>query len=209
MKLVDKSGGFWTNIIMRKMDPAIAFRQNYIPDENITRLFAEETMSAIKGSVKHKISVTHVAGKLVVARFNNGTYSTGILKRTSPDGTPFVPLNPLTLELRKAEGNNRGAAFILRATGKHIMDGLKILKLTTAPKGGKFAEIGWSGENAVIAVKQNEGFQETHATVKHKSKEDGRKNVTAITSVVPARPFIGISEELQNNLQQWWNRIAK
>lgn len=203
MRIVDNSGGLWTNIIKHRMEPGMAIRQNYIPDERVTKLLAEEVISSIKGSTKHKFSVKHIAGKLVIARFGSGTYSNGILKRKSPDGTDYIPLSQTTLDIRKIDGNNRGAAFILRETGQHIMNGLKILKLTLGPRGGKLAEIGWDGENEEIAMKQNKGF----STVTVRENKQGEKRFT--TTEVPARPFIGISEELQNNLQTFWNKITR
>lgn len=202
MRIDDKTGGFWTDIIVRKKLPEVAFKQNYTTDAVANNMLAEEAISAIKGSVKHKFSIRHVRGKLVIARFSDGKYSTGILQRKSPDGTPYAPLSETTLAMRKADGNSRGPAFILRETGKHIMDGLKIISRNTTRKGMKF-EIGWVGEDAKRASEHNAGFGWTIVY----ENSFGEKRFYDVT--VPARPFIGLSKEFVENIQKFWNKLAK
>jgi len=202
MKIVDRSNGFWLNILTKRTSPEVAFEQNYMPDPTMTRLLGEEIISGMKGSTKHKFMVRHMNGKLVISRVPNGKYQTGILRRTSPDGTPYVPLSESTLAIRKIDGNTRGPAFILRETGKHIMDGLKIITSSFGRKRSKMS-IGWTGEDAEIAAKQNKGFEEARP---YRTSTDELRDFSVI---IPARPFIGISEEVQTVLQQAWNKIGK
>jgi len=201
MKIRDKSGGFWLNIIQRR-NPEVAFEQNYMPDRNLTNLLGQEIISGIKGAKRHKFMVRHLNGKLVVSKVPNGDYSTGILKRKSPDGTPYEPLSETTLQLRKLAGNNRGPSFILRETSKHIYEGLKILSVNFGKKRSSVS-IGWEGENAERAAEHNKGFD---YTVRYMNKQnEGRQYKITI----PARPFIGISEEVVTTLQQMWRKVAK
>jgi len=202
MKFVGKHKKFWYDIIVGRINPETVFKQNYMPDQRITKLLAEEGISAVKGSVRHKFSVQHVGGKLVMTRFNNGSYSTGILKRTSPDGTPFVPLSEKTLNARKDEGNRRGPAFILRETSAHIYKGLKILSQTITRK-GSVTTMGWSGDDAKRANQHDKGFIQNY-------KYTNKKGKTSNYPVeIPARPFIGYSKEFLKNMQQFWNKITK
>ena len=202
MRIEGKNKKFWADIIQRRADPELVFKQNYVPDVKVARMLAQESMNAIKGGVKHKFSVQHINGKLVVAKFANGSYSTGIMKRKSPNGTDFIPLSPVTLEIRKMDGITRGPAFILRETGKHIMNGLKILSSREGRKGSEVT-IGWRGENEQRAKEHNEGFSIDHSRINSR----GEKSNWQID--VPARPFIGLSEELKSNLYSFWNKIAK
>ena len=202
MRIEGKNKKFWADIIQRRADPELVFKQNYVPDVKVARMLAQESMNAIKGGVKHKFSVQHINGKLVVAKFANGSYSTGIMKRKSPDGTDFIPLSPVTLEIRKMDGITRGPAFILRETGKHIMNGLKILTARETRNGSEVT-VGWTGLDKIIAEDQNKGFDIEH-TAQNKQSELRTWNVN-----VPARPFIGLSEELKSNLYSFWKKIAK
>lgn len=202
MKIVDRSGGFWLDVFQKRKDPEVAFRQNYLPDKVATKMLAGEIISGMKGSVKHKIMVRHINGRLVISRVPNGSYSTGIMKRKSPDGTDYEPLSPVTLAIRKMDGITRGAAFILRATSEHIFNGLKIKSLEFTKKGSKVA-IGWTGENEVIAVQQDQGFEVKAA---RKTESGGLSQYTIKT---PARHHIGISEETINVLTSFWKKIAK
>lgn len=200
MRIKDNSGGFWTDIIVKRKSPLVTVRQNYIPDENVARVIAKEAVSAIKGSNKGRFSVSHRNGKLTVSRFSSERYSTGILQRKSPNGKDYLPLSEATLQMRKLDGNNRGPSFILRETGKHIMDGLKVLSISKTRNGSK-AEVGWSGDNAQRAAEHNAGFIVTYT---NKRGEQRSYDIP-----VPARPFIGLSKEFLKNINGLWNRIAK
>lgn len=203
MKLEDNSGGFWTDLIIHRRGASYAIKQHLIPDERFTKIIADETISAIRGSTKHKLVVERRNGKISYHLFNNGNYSEGILQGRSPDGTPYEPLSPTTLKFRKWKGISRGASFILRETSQHILNGLKILSFTSRPNGGKSAEVGWTGEDAEIARAQNDGF----ATASPATGFAGKQTVNSVQ--IPARPFIGFSEELKENLQSFLDAFLK
>ena len=194
MRLVDRSGGFFTNLIIKKVNPDLVITQSFIPDELLMKKIGDEAISSIKGSVKHKFVVRRQNGKLVFNTFPSGSYLFGIQKRISPDGTPFQPLSKATMAIRqwKAEKGQitfRGAAFILRETSRHIMEGLRIKYLSKSPRGGKRVEIGWTGENERIANLQNDGSAENKNPAIHSDKD----------APIPARPFRGFSEEFREN----------
>ncbi len=198
MKLEDNSGGFWTDLIIHKRGAAFAIKQHLIPDERFTKLIADETISAIRGSTKHKLVVERKNGKISYHLFGNGNYSEGIIQGISPDGTPYEPLSKTTLKFRKWKGITRGVSFILRETSEHILNGLKILSFTSRPNGGKSVEVGWTGEDERIALLQNNGIPDNpNPSSSFRGVASDRK------SPVPARPFIGFSEELKENLNSF------
>lgn len=206
MKLKDNSGGFWTDLIIRNRNIDMIIKQHLMPDEKLTRIMAEEMISAIKGSRKHKLVVVRNNGKINYSLVENGSYSTGILKNTSPDGTPYEPLHRLTLKKRKWIGNERGASYILRKTSEHIFNGLHIKKLTRAPRGGKRAEIGWSGEDERIANIQNNGDPNNTFPFFGKTLNG---DLFESPAPIPARPFRGISIELYNTIRSFCVEFLK
>jgi hypothetical protein len=198
MKLIDNSGGFWLNIIEKRIDVELAIRQYIVPNDTLTRLIAEEVISAIRGGIKHRFTVERKNGELIFNRSSMGHYKTGILQGKSPDGSLYQALTISTLNIRRSKGVSRGGKYILRETDSHILNGLHIIHQTSASRGGKSVEIGWTGENADIAWKQNHGFSTENPSFEYFGLEpkSGNEVVT-----VPGREFIGLSAELIDNLE--------
>lgn len=182
MKLIDRSGGIWSRLIIRKASPDLVIRQSIVPDEKLTKSMASETINSIKGSTRSQFVVKRINGKLIHHRFPSGRYEYGILQRKTPEGEDYLPLKDTTLEIRKWKGVQRGAAFILRETSKHIFEGLKIKSFTLGPRGGKKVIIGWSGESEEIAVKQHYG--------------DPLNLLRGRPAPIPPRPFRGFQRQL-------------
>lgn len=193
-RLIDKSGGFWTDFINRRKTPAQFIKQNLIPDSRIMRKVGEEAISSVKGSVKHKIVIKYLHGNLVMNSFSNGSYSNGILKRRSIDGDEYEPLKDSTLRSREwkaSEGlisSNRGADFIERETSNHILNGMKVKSVNETSKTAS-CTIGWEGENEVIADAQDKGKE---VTTQWFDKGE-------LTVKVPAHHFIGFQKEFIDN----------
>jgi len=188
-RLIDRSGGVWSEIITRRKNANLVITQRVIPDERLMFMIGEEAVSSIKGSIKHKFSITSSNGKVHFARFHNGTYPYGIMKRISPDGEKFEPLSETTVKEREWSGVDRGRPFILRRTSEHIMEGLKVLYQSRGPRGGKRVEIGWRGEDERLAILNDKGGSVTTDLF-----DRGPKTVN-----IPARPFRGFQEEFIRN----------
>jgi len=125
-------------------------------------------------------------GREAVKAFRGSSpYSTGIRKRKAPDGTPFEPLKQSTLDIRQKRGIKRRGAFILRETGTHIIDQIRIIEI-----GNDYAIVGVEGgKNEIIASAHHTGF-----TTSESSMIPGKP--------VPARPIFGVSEELASKLNE-------
>lgn len=214
MKLRDNSGGIWGEIILKRKNPEVVLREVALPgDPRFARLMAEEAISAIKGSVKHILLVDRSQGKVQYRRVNAGnSYSTGILKRISPDGTPYPVveeggglLKESTLrhrEYKQEVGDtvtSRSGAFVLRETSQHIFNGLKVKEITVTRNGAR-AVIGWQGENEIIALKRNRQ-SETGASLWF-------GQIPKWSKTVEARPFIGLSQEFVDVFEQFVNQLA-
>lgn len=204
MKLIDNSGGIWTNLITRRINPDLVIKRAIIPNEKLVKEMANEAISSIKGSIKHRFKIGRVNGELIFNKFPSGTYEYGILKRKSPDGEDWEELNPLTLKHREfkfKEGKIdqvRGKSFILRETSKHILNGLKIKKIRRKFSGGQTIEIGWDSKNEEIVRLQNDGgsvFDEWFDTFK--------------SSFIPSRPFRGFQKQLRENFRNILEQIRK
>lgn len=224
VRLRDDSGGFWTRILINKHDPELVIKQYIVPDEHLTLAIAQEMMSSIKGSLRHRFVIHRIGGILSFNRTINGTYQYGIMKEISPDGTQYEPLKESTKLIRQQKGHrgptsefipskdnfNKGVNvflgqdFILRATSKHIMEGLHVISFTSAPNGGKSAVIGWTGENAVIASMQDGGFTTNNPCIELLGvvPKNGNDMVE-----VPARPFIGVQPELIETLNTIYSQL--
>jgi hypothetical protein len=200
MKLKDNSGGFWGDLIVRNKNVDMIVKQHLIPDENFTKIMALEAISAIKGSTKHKLNVIRNESGIHYNLVSDGSYSTGIMKNMSPDGTPYELLHRLTVKDRKWHGINRGANYILRKTSEHIFNGLKIKRFTVAPKGGKRVEIGWTGENEKIALIQDQGDPNNKYTF---------PNGFVTDAPIVARKFRGYSEELVQTIRTFCINFLK
>jgi len=201
MKLIDNSGGFWTNLIVRRKNADLAISQNLLPNSQMMRVVANEAISSIKGSTKHKIIAKLTNGELTLQSSTNGEYSYGIKKRISPDGTPYERLSNTTLRMRKWKAEHgeipsaRGADYILRETSKHIYNGLKVLSVKIGRKNA-YAEIGWTGEDETIAKIQDGGDTITE----HWSGQE---------VVLPPRPFRGFQQEFIDNFFNILNQVYK
>lgn len=204
MKLMDKSGGFWTNLIVRQQSGDLAIEQSLIPNERLMRKLGEEAISSIKGSVRHTIVTILVDGKLTFNTSQNGTYPYGIFKRTTPDGEPYQPLDLSTLRYREwkfEQGEadvNRGKSFILRETSTRIVGGLHIQNL----RHGNITagvDIGWDGHDEEVALLQDKGGETSTPWF-----DEGDRTVQ-----IPARHFRGFQEEFMNNFYSILDEIFK
>jgi len=192
MRLIDNSGGIWSEIILRRKSMNLVIKQRVIPDDQLTKGLGLEAIDSVKGGPKHKFVIkSDGKGGVVFHRFTSGTYKYGIQKRISPDGKPYVELNKATIRHREFKGIARGAAFILRETSSHILNGLKILKQARAAKGGKSIEIGWIGEDEKLAQLHDKGGEVTSSWFN-----------TEKTSEIPARPLRGFQPEFVENFRR-------
>lgn len=196
VKIIDRSGGMWIDMIKRRKNADLVLRQRLLPDENTMRMIGEEMISSVRGSVKHKFQVAGLQSQsgvnIIVHRFSNGSYRYGILKHTSPDGTPLEPLKESTIRHREYKGINRGPVFLLRETSRHIYEGLKV-KFINIGKRRHEVGVGWTGENEKLVQQHEVGFVATTPFF-DKSPEKGL--------LVPARPIRGFSRELIDNLRE-------
>lgn len=214
MKIVDNEGGFWTNVVLRKTTAAQAIENRVIPTSEFMRIIGKEMMNSTKGGNKHRITVGRgLGGKHTYHSFVSGTYQTGIRKRISPDGVPFAPLSETTLRIRKeVKGITRGAAFILRETSKHILEGIKILKITK-----NSVTTGWTGEDEkLVRLNENDRSVENPSYLMNRDRvgdlfssgsSSGRNILEPV--FVPARKVRGFSQELLHNLSDTINRFLK
>jgi hypothetical protein len=206
MKLYDNSGGFWTDIVIKRNNPQNTIKNYFLPDENSARIIGQEMISSIKGGARNQILFKRRGGKVIALSKPSGSYSFGILKRISPNGVPYEQLSHMTLWLRKNQkGINRSEAFILRETSRHILDGIRILSIKNHPRSGGFTvTVGWSGENENIAEKQNSGF-----TAENPLNEYGIVSAKLSDVEIPARPFIGFQDEFREVLEKMMNSLTR
>jgi len=206
VSFVDNSGGLWGKLLFSNEDIQEVI-WNAINNRKLFRYFADEMVSSVKGGPQHSFTITRKNdGKLRFARFATGSYPYGIAKRLSPDGSQYEPLKKSTLRHREWKAKvgelptNRRGSFILRETSEHIFYGLKITNKTITDNSANF-EIGWTGENQNIALKQNSGFN----TGKNEwFGKDPKSNMK-----VPARPFIGIQKQCIDNLKTAFGKIIR
>ena len=202
IKLTDNSPGkVFTRIFSNKENAEVALRASASPSPELIRIMGHEMVNSIKGSYKRNISLDSSSGvtKVVLTR-QKGTYQNGIMKKSSPDGHAFRPLTDTTMMIRAEHKHNlRGRSFILRETSMHILKGLGILRFSRNYKQSAGVTVGWANpENREIARKQNEGFMTVNPAVQY-AKAEWLKPPPDVS--VPARPFIGYSKELVENLR--------
>jgi hypothetical protein len=197
----DNSGGFWLAGMRKGFDFVI--KDDLIPKPVVARLIGKELLSSVKGGTKHKIGVKFVNGQSHWHLFPYGTYSYGIAKRISPDGTPYIPLSDETIRHRKWKAKEgiisvaRNRSYILRETGKHIFNGMEV-SLVIPQRGQTRIEIRFKdADSLAIAKIQNEGKLGVKTPWFKKTK----------VSDIPARPFIGIQQEFIDNLEFIINQL--
>jgi len=156
------------------------------PSENIV------TILRSAGSIVGIIDLGGIVGdtyrRIVVVATPAGEYTTGIKKAISPQGELWEPLSPATLKHRRFKGNSRGETFILRETGDHLYNTVKILNTTLGKTRMSEVRVGWTGPNAAIAMAHERGFFTS-------TKWFGRDPADA--HQVPARRLIGLSDEIR------------
>ena len=194
-RLIDRSGGFWTEVILKKKPMELVIRQNLIPDRRAMEMIGKEAISSIKGGRKSRLNVVMKGGRLVYHRYGSGTYPFGIQKRISPDGTPYEPLKDITLRHRKYKADlgeiptARGESFILRETSAKIFKGVIVKRVTTTSRG--IAEVVVGFLNQKLALKHDQGGNA-------RSPLFGKVKVAKI----PARPFIGLQKSFVDNFHK-------
>jgi hypothetical protein len=191
VKLVDNSSGFWTDVIIRRINPDMVIRQHFEPSIELMTILGNEMISSVKGSVKHNITVgMSNEGQKTIHSFPSGSYQYGIMKQTDPDGNPLAPLSDNTIRIRREEKqNNRGYAFILRETSQHIFEGLKIKVLNL-----KSVVIGWTGEDEQRVTENANEREVENPAITYWHVNAKKKTVT-----VPARDVRGLSDEFREN----------
>ena len=191
MRLIDNSGGFWGDIIIRNVNPDMVIKQHFEPSPELMEILGDEMISAVKGSVKHTVVVEQDNdGHKTINAFGNGSYQYGILKGTDPDGEPLKPLSDNTLRIRKEEKQiDRGETFILRETSQHILQGLMIKSLNN-----KSVVIGWTGEDEEIVIANATDREVENPAITYWGVNAKRKKVP-----VPARDIRGLSDEFREN----------
>lgn len=191
-RLVDRSGGFWIEVIRKRKPVALVVKQNLLPDQRAMVMLGEEAVQSVRGGKKSRLDVSLRGGRLHYNRFSSGTYPYGIAKKASPDGTPYEPLSPGTLKHRKwkqKEGiisTARGAAYILRETSKKIFEGIAVSSISSSSRGVSSTVIRFA--NPRLAEKQDRGGA-VRSPWFGKVKE----------SKIPARPFIGFQQAFVRN----------
>jgi len=201
MKLTDRSGGFWGDLIVRRKNADLVVKQHFQPSLELMNKLGDEAISAVKGGAKHRFEFARtLSGGIIMHSFKSGTYRYGIAKQRSPDGIALAPLSDVTLRVRKEKGISRGPAFILRETSKHIFDGLRKKFVSK-----KRVEIGWDGFNEqLVDLNENDRSVENPANFifsKTNLLFGGgpvvKKELPPVT--VPARRIRGFSDEFRDN----------
>lgn len=206
MKLKDNSGGIWTNIILKRMGAEASLRASASPSPELLNIVGHEMVNSIKGSFKRYVVVDTTNGIKVVVSKQKGSYQNGILKKSTPEGRAFKPLADSTIAIRRVYKNNtRGREFILRETSMRILKGLGILRLSRNYRQSAGVVVGWANpEDSEIALKQHNGFDAPNPILEYGDMDKvgrmlgSKKPPKPVT--IPARPFIGYSKELQQNI---------
>lgn len=194
MRLVDNSGGFWGDIIIRKINPDIVVKQRLEPSLQLMTILGKEMISAVKGSTKHNITVTTSKdGVKTIHAFSSGSYKYGLIKGTDAAGNALEPLSESTLRIRDEQKNvQRDGKFILRETSKHILDGLKIKILNK-----KSVQIGWNAKDEELV-----NLNATEREVENPAITYWGINAKRKTVHVAGREFRGLSDEFREQFIQ-------
>jgi phage virion morphogenesis protein len=99
--------------------------------------------------------------------------------KTSPDGAAWVP--------------NRAGTSILQQTGRHLLDSVAFIASATD------VEVGSSWEHAHV---HQDGATITPKTAKPLAFAIGGQTVFAKKVTIPARPFVGLSEEDEREIER-------
>jgi hypothetical protein len=209
--LIDNSPTkFFTKVFLRGEDIEMSLRTSFLPDPAFMTELAKEGMNAVKGSQKSKLIVTMRDGMRTVRRVGVSTYEDGIIKASTPDGMAYHQLSESTLKIRREVKHIvRGAQYILRETSQHILNGLHIIRMQRNYRQSAGVSIGWSGENAEIAKRQNDGFtainpMEEFMTMNRAERMSTMGSGSAKDVDIPARKFMAFSREFQNNFIEWF-----
>ena len=186
MRLRDNSGGIFTELLVKKKSPEVVLRQSFYPSPRMMTMVGQELIRSIRGDHSNKIMVRVRNGRLIPYMVANGQYPYGLLKEKSPDGTDYIPLEKATKNVRKYE---KGISHdrILMETGKHLYSGLKIIKQTSGARGRQEVIIGWTGEDAEIALIQHNGDPDNYIEFRGQEYD----------APIPPRPFIGIQQKFK------------
>jgi hypothetical protein len=195
MNLVDRSNGFWGELIKDRKNPRLLLTQRFGPNLQLMNILADEAISSIRGSVKHSVAIIIKNGKPTPHAFPVGRYPFGMLSNTTSTGIPLKPLKDATIRKREYEGNTRGKEFILRATSQHIYNGLKKLKVTE-----ESFLVGWEGEDEEIVMKHEHGF--VADTPMFEDKQQG------IGAIVPPRNIRGLQIAFRENCAEILRRLV-
>jgi hypothetical protein len=200
MKLTDRSGGFWTDIIVRRKNANLALSSRIVPPIEVKEAIGQEIINSIKGSVKSSYSFNrNEDGSLVMVRVPKGTYQYGLAKGTDSNGRELAPLSPVTIIIReKVKNVSRKSAFILRETNQHIYDGLHIKFIAGSGNisGAHKIEIGWDGfDEELVRMNEQSRMVDNPLSLMNKNTGQSFKQVQ-----VPGRKFRGFSEELKENI---------
>lgn len=168
-----------------KLNPSEGVPEAFM--ERLSRMLALEAISSIRGGGISPYPVRRIALYRKISWYMDRSvltlYPYGILHRTSPDGTPYAPLKERTLTVfRKIKSINRGSDYILRETDKHILNGLRVLKNSSAG-----FEIGYKdNESKRIAAINHFGDNNT-----------------------PARPFMGLQDAYFINAAEFFAALIR
>lgn len=202
MKVVDRSGGFWLDIVKKRKSPQLTISSRLLPDASLMNAVATEMISSIKGGNSSTFYAFYHEGRLRYTKVSTGEYPFGIKKNVSPDGTPYELLSKSTISKRKWLSQNEGypservsQRYTLRETSKHIYNKLKIIRLESKKLNYKIT-VGWTSDIGIVVLQNNGGIARTPFL-------DGEENQLAI---IPARPFIGLQEKF---VQTYFNLIKQ